>query len=111
MNPFEIEEIQLKTLNFGKIEEFNENPFSEYTPVVIFSSGTEGQDWRSKNCKKCMKIGYCELRNVMLASLLEPYCIVPLYIAKRIGIDYNPLYQQGIVFDRCREYRNDNAPF
>lgn len=93
------------------MSDFCENPFCKDTPVMIFSNGSEADGWFYSNCDKCIKNYNCELRHAMLNSLHDFYCVVPLHIAKRIGIDYNPLYQQGSVEVQCREYRQGDEPF
>lgn len=93
------------------MSDFYENPFYHDTPVTIFTSGSEADDWFHRNCDKCVYNDKCGLQKAMLNSLHDFYCVVPLHIAKRIGIDYNPLYQQGLVGVQCREYRQGDEPF
>lgn len=93
------------------IQEFNENPFMATTPVCVFSNGTDADEWFSHNCNKCVKQNKCGLEKSMLESTESYYCIVPLHIAKRIGINYNPLYQQGNLFSICKEKRTGDEPF
>ena len=64
-----------------------------------------------RNCDRCVSKDKCDLLHSMLKPLHDFYCVVPLHIAKRIGIKYNPLYQQGSVGVQCREYRNGDDPF
>ena len=42
---------------------------------------------------------------------IDYYCIVPLHIARRIGIEYNALYQQGRPYSRCDEFDDGSMPF
>ena len=35
------------------MRDFCENPFLKDTPVLIFSQGSEGDDWMLRNCDKC----------------------------------------------------------
>lgn len=88
----------------------NENPFLKDTSVIIFTQGSEADDWFRHNCDKCVHKGYCELYKAMLNSN-GVYCAVPLYIAKRIGIAYNPLYLQGTPYSQCNEFDDGNKPF
>ena len=88
----------------------NENPFLKDTPVTIFTQGSEANDWFRRNCGKCVHKVDCELYKAMLNSD-GFYCTVPLHIAKRIGINYNPLYLQGTPHSRCSEFDNGNNPF
>lgn len=93
------------------MSDFCENPFSKYTPVTIFSQGSEADDWFNKNCCRCDKNFSCELQTAMYNTESDFYCVVPLHIAKRIGISYNPLYQQGSVHSQCNEFQDGNNPF
>lgn len=93
------------------MKEFNENPFMATTPVCVFSNGTDADDWFSTNCNKCTKQNKCGLEKSMLDSTDSFYCIVPLHIAKRIGIKYDALYQQGQLYKNCKELRIGNEPF
>lgn len=93
------------------MSDFCENPFLKDTPVTIFTSSSEADDWFHRNCDRCVSKDKCDLLHSMLNPLHDFYCVVPLHIAKRIGIKYNPLYQQGSVGVQCREYRNGNDPF
>ena len=88
----------------------NENPFSKDTPVTIFSQGSEVDDWMARNCDSCVRQRHCDLYKAILDGA-GVYCVVPLHIAKRIGIDYNPLYQQGITYSQCGEFDDGDNPF
>lgn len=92
------------------METFNENPFAKDTPVTVFSTGSQGDGWFEDNCVKCIKNENCELLKKMFDSTDSLYCVIPLWVAKKIGVDYDPLYQQGGLH-KCREFRTGNEPF
>jgi hypothetical protein len=92
------------------MSDFCENPFLKDTPVLIFSQGSEGDDWMLRNCDKCKKSAKCDLLKAIL-NPIDCYCIVPLHIARRIGIEYNALYQQGTPYSRCDEFDDGSLPF
>lgn len=92
-------------------EEFNENPFMATTPVCVFSNGTDADSWFQQNCSNCINQNKCELERIMLETDDPFYCVIPLHIAKRIGVKYNPLYQQGTLYPACSEKRTGNEPF
>lgn len=98
------------------VEDFNENPFHRDTKVMIFSSGTEFDDWARRNCDKCLRRNAffdsaCPMYDAMMHSTDDYYCRIPLYLAKMIGIKYDPLYQQGQVGLSCREFYDGQQPF
>lgn len=92
-------------------QEFNENPFMATTPVLVFSNGTDADEWFSHNCSQCVKQYKCGLKRSMLESTNNCYCIIQLHIAKRIGIKYDPLYQQGSLYLSCKEKKTGDEPF
>lgn len=93
------------------MSDFCENPFCKDTPVTIFSQGSEADDWINKNCCRCDKHLKCDLQHAIFHTESDFYCVVPLHIAKRIGISYNPLYQQGSVYSQCSEFNDGYNPF
>lgn len=93
-----------------KKEIFIENPFAKGTPVTIFGSGSQADDWFENNCEKCKNIKSCQLRKKILESNDGLYCVIPLWVAKRLGIDYDPLYQQGELH-QCQELNTGEEPF
>lgn len=97
---------------------FNENPFAKDTPVTPFSNGTEAQSWHECNCDKCIKYenqseseeeAKCKLAyHVDMGFVLGT---IPLWVAKDIGVRYDPMYQTGRLHSQCREFRTGDEPF
>lgn len=98
-------------------KEFNENPFKKDTPVVPFSNGSEASSYTSGNCEKCIHYesestteeeAKCKLAfNLDLGTLTGS---IPLWVAKEIGCDYDPLY--GTVrLRKCRHLSDGTDPF
>lgn len=93
------------------MSEFNENPFKKDTPVVPFSNGTDAEYWMSNNCDKCIKHenessvekdAKCQLSfNLCLGFIVSN---IPLWVAKDIGCEYNPLYQTCKLNSKCRKF-------
>ena len=100
------------------MQEFNENPFKKDTPVTPFSNGSEFEYWRDNNCAEC--INYEdeseseEKAKGKLAYHLDYGMIdgtIPLWVAKGIGCDYNPLYQACDLWSSCIKKRKGDEPF
>ncbi|MDR3245014.1 MAG: hypothetical protein LBT50_01115 [Prevotellaceae bacterium] len=99
---------------------FNENPFRRETPVTPFSNGSEYESWDADNCCKCIECGdrtatteetaECKLEYyISLGSLTGT---IPLWVAKGVGCEYNPLYGCIHLYEQCRYKReNDSLPF
>lgn len=114
--------ISLGFLSISKtiqMSDFNENPFEKETPVKPFSNGMEAEYWQNVNCHCCKKYE-SESKTEDKAKCRLAFHIdrgyitgtIPLYIAKAIGCDYNPLYQTCKLNNDCREKRtNDTYPF
>jgi len=100
------------------MEEFNENPFKKDTPITPFSNGTAAANWRAKNCEKCINYeneskteeeAKCKLAfHLDLGTIIGT---IPLWAAKEIGCEYNPLYGYCKLSGRCRKYRTGDEPF
>lgn len=99
------------------MKDFNENPFKKDTPVIPFSSGTDAMNWSSFNCEKCIhyenesthvKEAKCKL--AFYLDLGQADGTIPLWVAKEIGCEYDPLY--GFVkLSGCRKFDDGNRPF
>lgn len=94
------------------MSEFNENPFKKDTPVRCFSNGTEADIWQCNNCDKCIKNeteskteeeANCKLSFYLSLGWIEG--TIPLWVAKDIGCEYDPLYGYVHLSNRCRERR------
>lgn len=100
---------------------FNENPFLKDTPVVPFSNGTEAMVYSEMNCNKCLNYeseSTCEEEaKCKLAYHLDFGTIIgsiPLWVAKEVGCQYDPLYGYVRLEKRCRKFRSeedDDLPF
>lgn len=100
------------------MSEFNENPFKKDTPVVPFSNGSEFENWQDNNCSECINYenesDSEEKAKCKLAFHLDYGTIlgtIPLWVAKGIGCEYNPLYQTCKLRSRCIEMRKGDEPF
>ena len=100
------------------MEVFNDNPFAKDTPVTPFSNGTEAQSWHECNCDKCIKYENQseseEKAKCKLAYHIDYGFVlgtIPLWVAKEIGVRYDPLYQTGRLHSQCREFRTGDEPF
>lgn len=100
------------------MSEFNENPFLKDTPIIPFSNGSEFENWQHNNCHNCIKYedesNNEESAKCKLAFHLDFGTIsgtIPLWVAKDIGCDYNPLYQTCNLSKKCREKRKGDEPF
>lgn len=103
------------------MKEFNENPFKKDTPVVPFSNGTDADIWMCNNCDLCYKhetkstteeTAKCKMSYYLSLGFIEG--TIPLWVAKEIGCEYNPLYQHVNLSNHCRERRGEhekNLPF
>jgi len=102
------------------MKEFNENPFKKDTPVLPFGgSGQSYRIWDAENCQQCIKCeresateeeAGCKLEfYISLATIADGR--IPLWVAKEIGCEYNPLYGCVRLLDKCREFRNGDEPF
>ena len=101
------------------MKEFNENPFKKDTPVSPFSNGSEFMDWHCRNCDQCINYeneskresdAKCKLAfNIDMASVLGG--TVPLWVAREIGCDYNPLYCSVRMWAECCKKKTGKEPF
>lgn len=98
--------------------EFNENPFKKDTPVTPFSNGTDAMVWQENNCCKCIHYELSseaeETAKCKLAYHLDLGFVVgeiPLYIAKEIGCEYDPLYGRVTLRNECMNFNDGNRPF
>jgi hypothetical protein len=78
------------------MKEFNENPFLQYTSVVVFISGTQFDEWIWRNCGKCKREN-CEMKK----ELDDENGTIPLWAAKEIGCKYDPLHQTADLNAYC----------
>jgi len=93
-------------------------PFDPEKPVRPFSNGTEAMVWRDKNCDKCINYESesktPEEAKCKLAYYLDLGYIVgaiPLWVAKDMGCDYNPLYGSVTLWSWCTKKRTGDEPF
>ena len=86
--------------------EWNNHPFKKDTPVRTFGSGSELATWDAKNCDRCIKHEECELCDAITAAYLGDGRI-PLWVAKQIGCQYDPLYLTATLGKTCRERRTE----
>lgn len=100
------------------MSQFNENPFKKDTPVVPFSNGYEFENWQNNNCNACIKYenesDSEEKAKCKLAFHLDMGNItgdIPLWVAKEIGCEYNPLYGRVRLNKKCRQFRDGSEPF
>ena len=109
---------RLSAKNIMSSKEFNENPYLKDTPVVPFSNGTEAMIYSESNCHKC--INYSDedkdedKAKCKLAFHLDMGTItgnIPLWVAKEIGCNYDPLYGTVKLYNECKEFRNGSEPF
>ena len=91
------------------MSEFNENPFLKDTPVRCFSNGTDAEIWQHNNCDKCVRYetksktideAKCKLAFYVDLGWIEGS--VPLWVAKEIGCEYDPLYLSCKFSNTCR---------
>jgi hypothetical protein len=96
------------------MKEFNENPFKKDTPVLPFSNGTEAEGWMHQNCDKCYKYetesksertAKCKLSYHLSLGFIKGN--IPLWVAKEIGCEYDPLYHVTLM-NNCRERRGEH---
>jgi hypothetical protein len=80
------------------MKHFNENPFLKDTLVVPFSNGTEAVVYSERNCNNCINYDNEstdeETAKCKLAYHLDMGNItgdIPLWVAKEIGCQYDPL--------------------
>jgi hypothetical protein len=98
--------------------EFNENPFKKDTPVRSFSNSSEFEFWQENNCNECVNYEN-ESESEENAKCKFAYHLdfgtilgtIPLWVAKGIGCNYNPLYQTCKLNSRCTEMRKGDEPF
>jgi len=100
------------------MSDFNENPFLKDTPVVPFSNGTESMVYSEMNCERCIHYesqsrteeeAKCKLAyHLDMGNILGN---IPLWVAKEIGCDYEPLYGSVRLNTRCRKFRDGTEPF
>jgi len=89
---------------------WNENPFARNTRVSIFSNGTEAESWCACNCDCCIRKNKCNLESAILSGWAGDGRI-PLWVAKEIGCNYDPLYQQAQLSNQCRAFTTGDEPF
>jgi len=99
-------------------KEFNENPFLKDTSVVPFSNGTEAMVYSEMNCQNCINYesestteeeAKCKLAfHLDLGNISGD---VPLWVAKEIGCDYEPLYGRVRLNKKCRQFSDGSEPF
>lgn len=85
--------------------EWNNHPFEKDTPVRTFGSRSELAAWDAENCDRCIKHDECELCDAITAAYIGDGR-VPLWVAKRIGCLYDPLYLSARLESTCRERMN-----
>ena len=100
------------------MENFNENPFKKDTPVVPFSNGTEAMVYSEMNCYQCINYesestsedeAKCKLAfNLDLGSISGD---IPLWVAKELGCNYDPLYGTVKLFPKCSKFNDGTRPF
>lgn len=92
-------------------------PFDPNKPFRPFSNGSEAMDWQSRNCGKCMnyennstseETAKCKLAYHIDFGFVSSE--IPLWVAKEIGCDYNPLYGH-VKLHNCRKKTTGNEPF
>lgn len=97
------------------MKEFNENPFKKDTPVIPFSNGSEAEVWMHHNCDRCYKYetdsktegeAKCKLAYHLSLGFIEG--TFPLWAAKEIGCEYNPLYGYVNLDNNCRQRRGEH---
>ena len=96
-------------------KQFNENPFKKNTQIIPFSNATEFETWQHENCHNCLDYESDskteQEAKCKLAFHLDFGCIsgtIPLWVGKEIGINYNPLYQSGLIYSKCRKLKVDD---
>jgi hypothetical protein len=82
--------------------EWNNHPFEKDTPVRTFGSRSGLAAWDAENCDRCIKHDECELCDAIMAAYIGDGR-VPLWVAKRIGCLYDPLYLSASLESTCRE--------
>lgn len=100
------------------MKEFNENPFLKDTEVIPFSNGSMAESYHSHNCGKCVNYE-SESANENEAKCKLAYNLdlgfikgtIPLWVAKEMGCEYNPLYGTVQLHSKCREFRDGTEPF
>jgi len=102
------------------MKDFSENPFKKDTQVQPFGGGGENyRIWDSVNCSQCIKCERESKTEETAKCKLEFYIslgtitgTIPLWIAKEIGCEYNPLYLTVDLFDKCKCFDNGkDLPF
>ena len=74
--------------------------------VRTFGSRSELAAWDAENCDRCIKHDECELCDAIMAAYIGDGR-VPLWVAKRIGCLYDPLYLSARLKSTCRERRTE----
>ena len=83
--------------------------FLKDTPVRCFSNGTDAEIWQHNNCDKCVRYetksktideAKCKLAFYVDLGWIEGS--VPLWVAKEIGCEYDPLYLSCQFSNTCR---------
>lgn len=94
------------------MKKWNNNPFDKNTPVVPFSSGESYRQWKAANCNKCLnyesestKEEDAKCKPAFYVDLGTITGDIPLWTAKEIGCEYDPLYQQCQLSNICRKRR------
>ena len=88
----------------------NENPFLRTTPVIPFSNATDAERWKDKNCYQCDNYesettceeeAGCKLAFYIDLGFIEG--TIPLWAARDIGCEYDPLYGYVKLDNICRQ--------
>ena len=69
-------------------------------------SRSESAAGDAENCDRCSKHDECELCDAFMAAYIGDGR-VPLWVAKRIGFLYDPLYLSASLESTCRERRTE----
>lgn len=103
---FEVQDVAVFGKLISPIMEWNNHPFEKDTPVRTFGSRSELAAWDAENCDRCIKHDECELCDAIMAAYIGDGR-VPLWVAKRIGCLYDPLYLSASLESTCRERRTE----
>jgi hypothetical protein len=100
------------------MSDFNETQSPENKQVVVFERYSQAENWQVINCHRCILIqtaysneesARCKLGfHIDRSKLLRT---VPLWVAKDIGCEYDPLYQTCKLFKSCSEKRKRDEPY
>lgn len=73
------------------------------TNVIVISVSSMRYQSESEEKSKC-KLAYHIDYGFVLGT-------IPLWVAKEIGVRYDPLYQTGRLHSQCRKFRTGDEPF